>query len=432
MEMILESKSELDKSLGIEVYGTSTKGIGGVIRKRLEDFVVEEVPLQGGALGNLALVVVEKRGIDTLTAAIKLSKKLGIPLKHVGFAGLKDTRSISRQRFTLKVPEDFDLSKISDNKLKVLAVYRTKKHLRPGMLFGNNFEITIRELEVSIKDAEVLIKEAIQQLNELGGVPNFYGYQRFGINRPNTHIVGKLLIQGEYEKAAMEILATPYPNEPKAHRDARAFLAETLDFKRALKSFPRSLIFERQMIKWLVNRPNDYLGSLRLLPKYVITLYVDAYLSYIFNKALSERLRKLRSLERVMEGDIIATCDAYGNPMRPTFIAKSSSMNLESNQLILAFVPASVKARPEGYMTELILSLFNKDGLEPPFKRLEELGLQGRLGLLRQIAFKPTNLAYNVERDEVLKMRFLLPKSSYATILLREFIKPEDPIAAGF
>ncbi|MEM4577137.1 MAG: tRNA pseudouridine(13) synthase TruD [Candidatus Nezhaarchaeales archaeon] len=432
MEMILESKSELDKFLGIEVYGTSTRGIGGAIRRRLEDFVVEEVPLQGGTSGDLTLLVIEKRGIDTLTAAIKLSRKLGIPLKHVGFAGLKDTRSISRQRFTLKIPENFDISKISDNKLKVLAVYRAKKHLRPGMLFGNSFTITIRGLEVPAKDAEALIRDALLQLNELGGVPNFYGYQRFGINRPNTHIVGKLLLQGEYEKAVMEILATPYPNEPKPHRDARAFLAETLDFKRALKSFPRSLIFERQMIKWLVDRPNDYLGSLRGLPKYVIALYVDAYLSYIFNRALSERFRKLRSLERVMEGDIIATCDAYGNPMRPTFVAKSSSMNLGSNQLILAFVPASVKVRPEGYMIELVLSFLNKEGLEPPFKRLEELGLQNRLGLLRQIAFKPINLSYNVEGDEVLKMSFLLPKSSYATILLREFIKPEDPIAAGF
>jgi len=430
MDMVLESKSELDRSLGMEVYGTTTSGTGGVVRKSLEDFVVEEIPLQGGTSGPLALLVVEKRSIDTLTAAVMLSKRLKIPLRHVGFAGLKDTRAISRQRFTVKIPENFDVSSLSSKKLRVIGVYRAKKHLRPGMLLGNSFTVAIRDLDVSTREAEDLLKETLLQLNELGGVPNFYGYQRFGVNRPNTHIVGKLLIRGDYEKAVMEMLATPYPNEPEDHREVRAFLAETMDFERALKKFPRSLIFERLMIKWLIKRPKDYLGSLKRLPKYVLTLHVDAYLSFIFNKALSERLRKLGPLKRAVEGDIIAKCDVYGNPLRPTFIAKSS-LELEEDQVVLAFVPACVKVRPEGYMSELILSLFKKEGLEPPFKSLEDLGLQGRMGLLRQLSFKPRDLSYVVEGD-ALKMKFSLPKSSYATVLLREVMKPEDPLAAGF
>jgi tRNA pseudouridine13 synthase len=430
MDMVLESKSELDKSLGMEVYGTTTSGIGGVIRKSLEDFVVEEIPLQGGTSGPLILLVVEKRGIDTLTVAVMLSKKLKIPLRHVGFAGLKDTRAVSRQRFTVKAPENFDIFSISCDKLKIIEVYRAKKHLRPGMLLGNRFTIRIRDLGVSTKEAEALLEETLSQLNDLGGVPNFYGYQRFGVNRPNTHIVGKLLIQGDYEKAVIEMLATPYPNEPEDHREARIFLAETMDFKRALKKFPRSLIFERLMIRWLMKRPNDYLGSLRRLPKYVLTLHVDAYLSYIFNKALSERLRKLGPLRKVIEGDIIAKCDAYGNPVRPTFIAKAP-LELKEDQVMLAFVPACVKVKPEGYMTDLILSLFRKEGLEPPFKNLENLGLGGRMGLLRQLAFKPRELSYSV-KDDALEMEFSLPKSSYATVLLREVMKPEDPILAGF
>lgn len=431
MDMVLESKSELDKFLGIEVYGSSTRGIGGVLRKKLEDFVVEEVPLHGGTTGNLALLVVEKRGVDTLTAAVMLSRKLKIPLKDVGFAGLKDTRSTSIQRFTVKVSENFDISSISNDKLKVIGVYRAKKHLRPGMLLGNNFTITIRDINYPMDEAEAIVKETISQLDELGGVPNFYGYQRFGINRPNTHIVGKLLIKGDYERAVMEILATPYPHEPKSHREARAFLAETMDFKQALKKFPRNLIFERQMMRWLARRPNDYLGALKVLPKYLLTLHVDAYLSYIFNRALSERMRKLGSLRMVMEGDIIAKCDAYGNPTRPTFVVKSPCMELKEDQLILTFVPACVKVRVGGYMNELISTLFKLEGLEPPFNSLENLGLQGRLGLLRQLAFKPLNLSYTIESD-ALKMKFTLPKSSYATIFLREVMKPEDPIAAGF
>jgi len=432
--MILESESELDRFLGLEVYGTSTRGIGGIIRKKLEDFIVEEVPLHGGSSGNLPLLVIEKRGIDTLTVAVRLAERLKIPLRHVGFAGLKDTRSISRQRFTVKVvPEDIDTSILSDKNMRVIAVYRSNKHLRPGMLLGNSFSITIREMDLPLNEVREILEDAFSQIKELGGVPNFYGYQRFGINRPNTHIIGKLLIQGDYEKAVMELLASPYPNEPQSHREARAFLAESMDFKRALKKFPKSLIFERLIIKWLIKRPGDYVGSLKALPKYVLTLYVDAYLSYIFNKALSERLRKVGSLKTVLEGDIIAKSDAYGNPLRPTFIAKGDFKELRDYELILTFVPACTITRAGGYMNELILSLFKKDGLEPPFKTLEEIGLQGRLGLVRQIAFKPLNLTYRmIEEEKALNISFTLPKSSYATMLLREIMKPKDPIASGF
>jgi tRNA pseudouridine13 synthase len=116
--------------------------------------------------------------------------------------------------------------------------------------------------------------------------------------------------------------------------------------------------------------------------------------------------------------------------VRPTFIAKAP-LELKEDQVMLAFVPACVKVKPEGYMTDLILSLFRKEGLEPPFKNLENLGLGGRMGLLRQLAFKPRELSYSV-KDDALEMEFSLPKSSYATVLLREVMKPEDPILAGF
>lgn len=433
MAMISESKSKLDNLLGLEVYGTSTQGLGGVIRKQLEDFIVEEIPTHGGSSGNLLMLVVEKRGIDTLAAAIRLAKKLKIPLRHIGFAGLKDARSISIQRFTVKVPADIDISLISNKNMKVLATYRAKRHLRPGMLLGNKFTITVRDVTLPFHEVESIVKETLSQIEEIGGVPNFYGYQRFGLSRPNTHIVGKLIIQGCYDRAIIELLATPYPNEPQNHKEARAFLLETMDFSRSLKKFPKVLIFERLVIKHLIKHPNDYVGALKALPKHVLTLYVDAYLSYIFNKALSERLRKFKSLKVLLEGDIVAKSDVYGNPLRPTTIVKDATRELKEGELIMALIPAYLKSRVEGYMNDLILLLFKRDGLEPPFRKLGEIGLQGKLGLIRQIAFRPLNFKYQLcEGEKSIKLNFILPKSSYATIMLREIMKPEDPLALGF
>ena len=39
--------SPLDKQLGIEVYATKSLGVGGVIREAVDDFVVEEVLVDG-------------------------------------------------------------------------------------------------------------------------------------------------------------------------------------------------------------------------------------------------------------------------------------------------------------------------------------------------------------------------------------------------
>ena len=39
--------SPLDKQLGIEVYATKSLGVGGAIREAVDDFVVEEMLVDG-------------------------------------------------------------------------------------------------------------------------------------------------------------------------------------------------------------------------------------------------------------------------------------------------------------------------------------------------------------------------------------------------
>ncbi len=87
--------SSLDKELGIEVYLTKSLGVGGVIREEVEDFVVEEVLVDGSkaqvdgsvpskVLGStlqrqrFLLCVLVKRNWDTLIAVKNVAKQLGI------------------------------------------------------------------------------------------------------------------------------------------------------------------------------------------------------------------------------------------------------------------------------------------------------------------------------------------------------------------
>jgi len=52
-------------------------------------------------------------------------------------------------------------------------------------------------------------------------------------------------------------------------------------------------------------------------------------------------------------------------------------------------------------------------------------------GGFRQASYFCKDFAYSVE-DEYVVVEFSAPKGSYATSLLRELIKPFDPILAGF
>lgn len=89
-----------DKDLGLEYYVTDTCPAGGVIKKNVEDFVVEEVLKDGvvvalegvslrSTIGGWTWIHVVKQNVDTLKLAVLLAKKLGISYKDVSLGGLK-------------------------------------------------------------------------------------------------------------------------------------------------------------------------------------------------------------------------------------------------------------------------------------------------------------------------------------------------------
>ena len=131
----------------------------------------------------------------------------------------------------------------------------------------------------------------MQELEALGGIPNFFGHQRFGTTRPITHLVGKALVRGDFEEAAMLFLAKPSVHEHPASRQARQELQSTKNFKQALENFPKQLRFERLMLNHLADNPDDFVGAFQRLPVKLQELFVQAHQSYLFNRFLSERIK---------------------------------------------------------------------------------------------------------------------------------------------
>ena len=154
----------------------------------------------------------------------------------------------------------------------------------------------------------------MKELEAIGGIPNFFGHQRFGTTRPITHLVGKAIVQGDFEEAAMLFLAKPSVHEHPASRQARQELQTTGNFKQAQENFPKQLRFERIMLNHLADNPGDFVGAFQSLPVKLQALFVQAHQSYLFNRFLSERVKHGLPLNEAVDGDYVVGVERSGLP----------------------------------------------------------------------------------------------------------------------
>ena len=391
----MRSPYELDRILGMEQFITTTPGVGGKLRILVEDFIVEErfEPCNDGE-GEYVHFILEKYNWDTIRAITQLSRVLRVSLKRFGYAGTKDKRALTRQRVSAWRISEEELSKVSIPGLKLYGFTRCRERVNLGDLLGNEFTIAVRRL--TGEALEETLAQTTEQLHERG-VPNYFGYQRFGTVRPNTHLVGKAIVQGNLEEAVMLYLARPYPKERSDAYEARKFLDETRDYRRALEFFPSRLHYERNMLDSLSKNPRDFAGALRRLPKKLRRMLVHAYQSYLFNRILSKLIEEeidIREREIPLFG--------YDSEFSPGRQGEIEREVLEDEGVSLE----NFKIKP-----------------------LPELTMSGS----KRRAAVSTEISYSLGEDELhadmkkLVVRFFLPPGSYATSLLREYMKA-DPL----
>jgi tRNA pseudouridine13 synthase len=162
--------------LGPRAYGDALGT--AVLKATADDFQVDEVldiPLSGD--GEHLWLWVEKRGLNTEEAARRLARAAGVPLRTVSYAGLKDRQALTRQWFSIQLPGKADpqMSTAEDDTLRILDSKRHKRKLQRGAHAANGFTLRLTKLEAE-KEALNARLEAIK----LGGIPNYFGAQRFG------------------------------------------------------------------------------------------------------------------------------------------------------------------------------------------------------------------------------------------------------------
>ena len=194
--------------VGSESFFSKTSGIGGKLRKKSEDFNVEEVVsipgrshwiwMQESYNGKHQIVKIKANNWDTHVLVKELSRKLNIGQKSIGFAGTKDKRAITTQHFSVKTSRE-NLSAINLENIELEFLHSSIKPIRLGNLVGNKFKI-----KVTSSSNNNNITNIFSELE--GFFPNYFGVQRFGAVRPITHIVGEKIVQGDYEGAVLDYL----------------------------------------------------------------------------------------------------------------------------------------------------------------------------------------------------------------------------------
>ncbi|MEW6528443.1 MAG: tRNA pseudouridine(13) synthase TruD [Candidatus Micrarchaeota archaeon] len=398
----------------LNYLSSKPKQIDCAIKQEVSDFIVEEIMEDGTILecnkqikranngSQFVHFVLQKENWSTTDATRKIASCLHISPKRINYAGTKDKRAITTQlmsAFGIKKESIVDL-KISG--MKILGAWNSKKKVELGTLLGNRFKIKISE-----KINEKKISEAFSELN--GKFPNYFGPQRFGGTRENTHKIGEAVLRSEL-RSAVEMYLMDYTNETNAYAiEARKQLCEERDYKKALAYFPKHLKLERLMLLHLAKYPNDYGGALRKLPRQILLLFVHAFQSYIFNIMLSERLcegeSKIDKL-KLEEGEYYCG-EKFGFPD----LEKKTVKNIDNKWIAGKII---------GYQSELneresgILERFNIRKTDFRIKALPEINSKGTyrtlLAPLKDFCFK----------EDV--FRFSLPSGSYATSALREFV----------
>ncbi|MCL4451414.1 MAG: tRNA pseudouridine(13) synthase TruD [Candidatus Thermoplasmatota archaeon] len=402
-----------DRTAGILCYLTHGKGIQGSFKESAEDFIVEELPsgLSEDPKGKYLILQVRLRNWETNKFLIYLSRIFGVSRKRITYAGTKDRVGVTTQYFCINTP--VDAPEIGLDDVTITRKFRSNQMLRLGDLAGNRFIVNLHV------EADDEINALNREIDDLGGFPNFFAYQRFGSRRPITHIVGKYILKRDFRSAVMEYLCDPsFDNE-----DYRKNVYDTQDFKAALKEYPQNLMYERAILQHMVESGN-FDTAFGVLPKNLQIMFVHAYQSYLFNLALSGRIGSDGSLSTVHEGDIFTEVDGLfnsrGEPRTVNSVNRSMiEKSVHEDRLRIMIPLPGYDTDMKAIETETLMhDELEKEGISPQDFRITSHPELSSSGTYRVIAARPVDLLVSKGI-----LDFKLGRGMYATSYLREIMK---------
>lgn len=414
---------DADVESGLLVYSTPGGRHEGRLRTSLRDFQVQELislrdVVEARGPGLVPVYRVTKAGVDTPHVAREIAAMIK---SEVNFAGLKDKNATVVQYVSARSSRALAPPELRGSRFEARLVGFSRPVTR-ALLTGNRFRILVETSEDIGGDVEACFTACRERR-----VANFYGYQRFGLKGGVNRRVGKAVVEKDFPEAVRLLLAEPREGEDADAAEARRLSGEGR-YAEAVSLFSPHQDLERRVASSLAQKPGDHVGALRRVPIPIRRLLVNSYQSYLFNLALSRAVADGVDISSARPGDNWAGVKEGGLAVGRVHGVKE----VPDGDAVPLLQVVGYAHRDYGSRLDGVLSKVMKDeGVDPSsfyVKEAEEMSNEG--------GFRPAPLlaadlsSAREERGFVLE--FSLGKGEYATVLLREVLKPEQPRLAGF
>jgi tRNA pseudouridine13 synthase len=414
-------------------------GIGGTIKRRAEDFFVQELPLyEPGGSGEHVYCEIEKVGLTTFDAVNRVAAALGVSSRDVGYAGLKDARAVTRQVLSVLGTTEEAVMGLRLPGISVRWAARHGNKLRLGHLAGNRFAVKIRDVEPT---RVVTLKEPLDLLRRRG-MPNYFGEQRFGRRGDNDQL-GAALVRGDNIAVLSALLGRPDPtiDDPDTVRAREAF--DRRDNEASMRSWPRRSGMERRVLARLMKtgRPG---AAVRAIDERLRRLWVSALQSRLFNEVVARRVTG-DPIDKLVDGDL-----AWKHDSGAVFRVEPGQAAVEQPRCEAFEISPTGPligyrmTMPEGEPLRVEQEVLAGAGLAPEHFRGDAVGRVK--GARRPVRVRPEDVELSGGVDEhggYVTVAFSLPPGSFATVLLDELMKsgggeraraesvPDEPVEAG-
>ena len=349
-------------------YSLGHSSIDFHFRQTARDFVVEELPLyEFSGEGEHLVLFVRKKNTSTPEMIGQIARYLGIKNRDIGYAGLKDKHAMTKQYISIHKKYEEALEDFNHENIKILSKTYHNNKIKIGHLKGNRFFIKVKKVNPTSAQK---IDEALKNISTYG-MPNFFGYQRFG-NDGDNHIVGEKIAKGEKKERnprVKKLLINAY----QSHL-FNLWLSRRLEINTLIANF------DAKEIESILNIPNEEISKLKLQKHPFKLMNGDIMEHYPYGR-LFDFDGSEHDLERFDAKDITVTGLLCGKKVK---MSSDLAGSIEKD-----------------YDDEI-----NADGARR-YAWIYPTDVEGR--------FKDQEAHY--------EFNFTLPKGSYATVLLEEIAK---------
>lgn len=213
------------------------------LKQSPEDFVVDEIlDLVLEPNGSFSYFILRKEDYSTENAILFVAKKLGVDRKRINYCGAKDKVAVTSQYISVQQLSKDRRINYNFQNIQLEYIGQGETRLTLGSHKGNNFIIIVRNTPLDFESRNP------------NKVSNFFGEQRFSKNNAD---IGKAIIKKDFKTAVTLVLES----DGKYEKEVNYFLSE---------------------------HPNNYLGALKKVPFKILTMFIHAYQSRLFNDVAAD------------------------------------------------------------------------------------------------------------------------------------------------